>query len=165
MSTYAADTNVSSEKSRGEIERTLSRYGAHIVFHSYGCWEWVGPVNANGYALLGNGQTGHRYFYQVFRGEIPDDLVLDHVCHTTLCPGGPTCPHRRCIRPDHLNITTRGANVLRGSNLRVIAGKKNECTYGHEMTPANTYVSPKGHRQCRECRKRREKNRRPRNVR
>lgn len=35
MSTYASDTNVSSEKSRGEIERTLSRYGAKSFMYGY----------------------------------------------------------------------------------------------------------------------------------
>jgi len=35
VSTYAADTNVSSEKSRGEIERTLSRYGARSFMYGY----------------------------------------------------------------------------------------------------------------------------------
>lgn len=35
MGTYAADTNVSSEKSRGEIERTLSRYGARSFMYGF----------------------------------------------------------------------------------------------------------------------------------
>jgi hypothetical protein len=35
VSTYAADTTVSSEKSRGEIERTLSRYGAKSFMYGY----------------------------------------------------------------------------------------------------------------------------------
>ncbi|WP_301119722.1 hypothetical protein [Mycolicibacterium fortuitum] len=35
MATYASDTSVSSEKSRGEIERTLSRYGAKSFMYGY----------------------------------------------------------------------------------------------------------------------------------
>ncbi len=35
MGTYAADTNVSVEKSRGEIERTLERYGASSFMYGW----------------------------------------------------------------------------------------------------------------------------------
>ncbi|MGU3650656.1 hypothetical protein [Mycolicibacterium sp. A43C] len=35
MGTYAADTDVSSEKSRGDIERTLSRYGAKSFMYGF----------------------------------------------------------------------------------------------------------------------------------
>lgn len=35
MATYASDTSVSSERSRGEIERTLSRYGARSFMYGY----------------------------------------------------------------------------------------------------------------------------------
>jgi hypothetical protein len=41
---------------------------------------------------------------------------LDHLCHNAdlQCPGGRGCPHRRCVRPDHLEVVTRQVNVRRG---------------------------------------------------
>lgn len=48
MGTYAADTSVSSEKSRAEIERTLARYGADEF--AYG---WSGQRAMVGFVLSG----------------------------------------------------------------------------------------------------------------
>lgn len=41
MATYAADTSVSSDKSRAEIERTLSRYGADSFMYG---WDRSGAI-------------------------------------------------------------------------------------------------------------------------
>ena len=160
---YAAKTDVGSDRSRAEIERTLTRYGHHIDIHQGACWEWTGPKDDHGYGVASTGRQSagraHRVIYEAFRGPVDPALDLDHRCHTSLCPGGDTCPHRACVRPDHLRPTPRRQNVLRGSHPTVLAHLRNECVAGHEMTPENTYVSPKGQRHCRACRKRREEER------
>jgi len=60
MSRFAECTSVSSEKSRAEIERTLSRYGSLIRFHRKGCWEWVGFINAHRERGLAHSPYGGR---------------------------------------------------------------------------------------------------------
>lgn len=162
MTKYAAETGVSSEQSRAEIERTLQRYGHLVTFSESvgGCWAWQGTITDQGYGRASVTKTrsaqAHRLFYEIFRGPIPEELVLDHLCHTTLCVGGPSCPHRRCVNPAHLIPTERGHNARRASSGTNRLRAEGRCKRGHEMTPENTYVSPKGQVQCRECRSFRE---------
>lgn len=105
-----------------------------------GCW--VHPsVNANGYATTGSGsQTvyAHRYVYERMRADIPDGLVIDHLCR-----------NRACINPWHLEPVTQRTNVLRGA----LAGrnKPTSCKHGHPYTPENSYYTPQGIRSCRTC--------------
>jgi hypothetical protein len=51
-------------------------------------------------------------------GPIPPGLYVDHACHTTDpdCAGGPNCPHRRCVNPDHLELVTDDENRRRARN-------------------------------------------------
>jgi len=99
------------------------------------CWKWVGSVNDNGYGQFNNGETmvkSHQFVYELMVGPIPKGKVLDHTCHDPkLCPGGPSCPHRRCVNPTHLDPVTRGENVRRG-----VAGIwlfKEFCDRGHKL--------------------------------
>lgn len=45
----------------------------------------------------------HREMYMAFKGEIPEGLVLDHLCR-----------NRPCINPDHLEPVTLNENKRRG---------------------------------------------------
>lgn len=110
------------------------------------CWLWEGS-SRNGYGLFswGSGReqntTGaHRYAYQLERGEIPEELVIDHLCRVPLC-----------VNPDHLEPVTRGENVLRGVGNPAVNRDKTHCLKGHEFTPENTYFNKHGHRGCRAC--------------
>lgn len=114
-----------------------------------GCWHWLGTINHSGYGYISvNGvlHMAHRVAYEQAVGPIPPGLVLDHVCHDPAsCVGGKACLHRRCVNPDHLNLTTRGENTRRGGNT-----VKTHCKRGHEYTPENTYRHGNA-RYCREC--------------
>lgn len=150
MTRYAETTTVSSSKSRAEIEATLERYGRHLRIHGKGgCWEWTGPRTINGYARMSLSKTrhcvAHRVIYELFRGPIPDGLDLDHLCRV-----------RHCVNPAHLEPVTRRENVMRGESPKIKAHLAGRCVRGHEMTAQNTYISPKGVRQCRECNRIRE---------
>lgn len=79
-----------------------------------GCWQWTGTVRPEGYANHGN-TTAHRFAYELLRGPIPNDLVLDHICHDpTVCVGGKACLHRRCVNPDHMRLVTTAENLAGG---------------------------------------------------
>ena len=118
------------------------------------CFGWTGATG-NGYAQLGiEGKTTkvHRWVYETFVGPIPEDYDVDHVCHNKdeSCPGGITCPHRRCTRPDHLEAVPHRENVLRSSSaIPAVNARKTCCPrcggpYSYKRS---------GERYCKPCRK------------
>jgi hypothetical protein len=126
------------------------------------CWEWQGYTDKQGYGFICVRRDGkkttpsiHRYFYENLVGEIPDGAHLDHTCHNKdeSCPGGKICRHRRCANPDHLEPVTPEENILRGKGEAAKNAAKTHCPEGHEYSDENTYIEPKGGRQCITCRK------------
>lgn len=116
------------------------------------CWPWTGPrMKKSGYGRVGGHSPrrtyAHRWMYEQMYGPIPTGMTVDHECHNDdrMCRGGIACPHRLCINPEHLGLATLGENTRRGQASRAY------CKRGHEFTPENTYVTPTGNRQCREC--------------
>lgn len=70
-----------------------------------GCWEWT-RATRNGYGAVGIGQKVvyvHRWVYEDMVAEIPDGLVIDHLCE-----------NRRCANPEHLDVVTPTVNKERG---------------------------------------------------
>lgn len=68
-----------------------------------GCWEWIGTISPKGYGVIGhrlNGKSAKlqalKFSYQRFIGEIPDGLIIEHLCQK-----------RDCVNPDHLKATTK----------------------------------------------------------
>lgn len=124
-----------------------------------GCWLWGGFVNPRGYGhVQHNGTTrlAHRSFYETYVGPIPAGLTIDHVCHNDSdCAGGPTCLHRRCVNPQHLEAVPHRENILRGLCQAAANAKKTHCKRGHEFTPDNLYhftnASGRQSRKCRTC--------------
>lgn len=84
------------------------------------CWPWTGWIKDNGYGHAGAGHNqstyAHRRAYALVIGPIPALAELDHTCHNAdpSCVGGPTCQHRRCANPAHLEAVTHLVNVRRG---------------------------------------------------
>ena len=69
------------------------------------CMFFTGYVNPTGYCKIrfrGKIQQAHRVSYIVFKGEIADDMQIDHLCR-----------NRACIRPEHLEAVTREENMAR----------------------------------------------------
>lgn len=130
------------------------------VDKSRDCWLWTGGKSNTGYGafnLGGRPDSAHRIAFVWERGEVPEGMVLDHICHNDdkLCIGGVGCIHRLCVNPNHLEVVTRGENVRRGKLVQAAIArylKRTHCRNGHEMTEGNTFQKPNtSQRICREC--------------
>ena len=107
-----------------------------------GCWIWTGPVEKDGYGytrIEGKKIRVHRLVYTIMVADIPDGLVIDHLCHV-----------RACANPEHLNPVPIAVNSARN-----VHSLKTECAHGHPYTPENTYVRYGTQRNCRTCNLRR----------
>lgn len=67
------------------------------------CWEWVGAINTDGYAVLkvgGKVRRVARVVWELAHGPIPNGLLICHSCDNPLC-----------ARADHLMIGSQRANI------------------------------------------------------
>lgn len=134
-------------------ERFLARVDQNAMAP---CWEWIGTLHSSG--RTGYGWTGqelaHRASYELFVGPIPTAHDIDHECHNRSdCPGGPRCPHRRCVNPEHLKPDNHRANVLRGMSSAAEVTRTNKCVKrSHPLIGTNLYiVKSTGARRCLAC--------------
>lgn len=113
------------------------------------CWNWIGTKKSNNYGqfwLNNKPYRVHRIVYELYKGKIPNGLILDHLCR-----------NRRCCNPEHLEPVTNQENVVRG-----LAGKtvnrynphkdKTHCSNGHPYSGENLLFN-KNKRVCRTCKK------------
>lgn len=85
-----------------------------------GCWVWLKSRSRDGYGWASlNNKTfqAHRLVFELMRGQVPDGLVLDHICRV-----------RHCVNPAHLEPVTPRENLVRS-----------------ELTPAGMVVCKRGH--------------------
>jgi hypothetical protein len=124
------------------MKTTAERFWAKVTGGNVDtCWEWTASKARGGYGRLNiNGRTAlaHRWAYEHLIAPIPQGLDLDHLCR-----------NRACVNPWHLDPVTRGVNLRRGQHWE---SAKTHCHHGHPFTEENTYLTPAGHRECRECR-------------
>ena len=107
------------------------------------CWNWLGPLNDRGYGQFRVGQQMmrcHRVLYEWLVADVPEGLVLDHLCE-----------NQKCVNPDHTVPKTQRANVQRGHGITAVNARKTHCLNGHELSGDNLYVKPSGQRICRTC--------------
>lgn len=84
-----------------------------------GCWLWNRQLYPSGYGSFfahGRNRRAHRFSYELYKGEIPEGLLVLHSCDTP-----------RCVNPDHLRVGTDQDNtqdkISRGRcNLKKKAG-------------------------------------------
>lgn len=111
-----------------------------------GCHIWGGAVQTRGYGSFcwgGKGKTilAHRWaFIYLGKNDIPDDLVIDHVCR-----------NRLCVNPEHMRVVTNKENVLAGESFAAVNAVKTHCRRGHSLE--NAIPDGRVKRRCVECRR------------
>lgn len=116
------------------------------IIKKKGCWLWIGYITNNGYGMIHYKRKtdySHRVSYQIFKGKIPENKELDHLCR-----------NRSCINPKHLEPVIRSENALRGlgpKKLGLLNSSKKKCQNGHFFNKKNTYYRKSGGRACRPC--------------
>jgi hypothetical protein len=129
--------------------RLPERFWAKVVPEpNTGCWIWTASTDGRGYGHCsdGHGKTVHAYrlAYETLVGPVPEGLELDHV-------RARGCVGRACVNPAHLEPVTHQENVRRGDGWSGRHARATHCPAGHPYDEANTYVDPRGKRQCRQC--------------
>lgn len=108
------------------------------------CWPWRRPLKPNGYGqfkLEGLNWGSHRLAWVLTNGEVPDGLVIDHLCR-----------NRGCCNPAHMEPVTNAENVLRGIGVTAQNAAMTHCAQGHPLTGDNMRrVGAKKQRSCVTC--------------
>lgn len=74
------------------------------VAEESGCWVWQGHIQPDGYPrfrIQSRGVQAHRWFYELYKGEIPPKFEVHHVCRNTAC-----------VNPEHLEALPREEHTL-----------------------------------------------------
>jgi len=128
------------EEAKEKLPPELDRFTVDSVT---GCWNWKSPINTKGYGKAyykKKNCSAHREVYKYIVGEIPEGLVIDHLCR-----------NRKCVNPKHLEPVTNKENQMRGEGISAINARKTHCIRGHEFTEENTIIFAKTRRRCRKC--------------
>jgi hypothetical protein len=125
-------------------QATWDRFCAKIACRNESdCWEWQGAKHS-GYGRFqvhGAPRAAHRVLMVWIRGEVPSELVVDHLCK-----------NRGCVNPNHLEVVTRGINVVRSNSVTGVQSRQQYCKNGHPLHGDNLRID--GHsRRCKLCRK------------
>lgn len=115
------------------VYRTLAESLFSKIKVTNGCWFWTGTITKYGYGVIHrkikvNGKTihfAHRVMEELFSGQIPPGLQVDHICRV-----------RHCVKPTHLRVVTVRENALNKDGIH-----KNHCVNGHPLTTDNLQIT------------------------
>ena len=115
-----------------------------------GCWIWMASRKPKGYGSfygkVGSTDQAHRWAWMLYRGPIPDGMMIDHICRV-----------HACVNPDHLRVVTARQNTIENSlSFMAVNARKTHCIHGHSLEGLG-----RGHylrrskglvfRRCRQC--------------
>lgn len=66
------------------------------------CWVWTASTDRTGYGKIakeGKLTPAHRVSWSMVNGDIPEGMMVDHLCH-----------NHGCVNPDHLRLATMKQN-------------------------------------------------------
>lgn len=116
------------------------RFESHCIPEpNTGCWLWIGATGSDGYGKAivdGRSRRAHRVSWEMFRGEIPPDVVI---CHR--------CDNPPCVNPSHLFLGTQLDNIADRHSKGRSAGPRG-------VLNPNAKLNPKAVREIRELRAR-----------
>lgn len=119
-----------------------------------GCWEWTAFRSPAGYGKFGMFREqlwlAHRWAYTRWKGPIPEGIQVDHECHNAdlSCRGGPDCPHRGCVNPEHLSLKTARQNAI---DSRYRKRDSSKCFNGHPYNRRSLFYYKDGDKGCLIC--------------
>lgn len=136
------------------FESKIDKSGEH--------WLWTGYIRENGYGQFNwlrekdgrnIGAQTHQLAFELYHGEIPEDMEVGH-----------TCEFRHCVRHikamthsenQHMRDVSRRSRGLEPIKRTTFIDKptKTHCKNGHKLTGDNIYKSPRGHFECKTCRR------------
>lgn len=93
----------------------IARFSGRWVLSTNGCWIWAGRLKDGYGRIVVDGEVlyAHRYAWRLYKGPIPEGMVIDHICMD-----------RRCVNPSHLCATTMPLNSgISAWRRRLAAGK------------------------------------------
>jgi hypothetical protein len=124
------------------------RFAEKVAIRPDGCWIWTGATSMLGarknfpygnVSYQGKKWQAHRFSYLLYKGAIPKELEIDHLCKVT-----------NCVNPDHLEAVTYTENVRRSSRYHPDGST---CSRGHLMMLGNYKMRPEGFKRCLLCMK------------
>lgn len=144
---YLPATELKKRDGRHKPEELPARFHNRLVVDTFGCWLWTASHNGKGYGMIfwrDQRWYTHRLAYTLLVGDIPDGLVIDHLCR-----------RRLCANPAHMELVTPRENTQRGSN-----ALRTHCKNGHPYDETNTYWRKNQYgRGCRACHAERQRKR------
>ena len=75
------------------------------------CWIYTGHLDRYGYGQISDNYkttTVHRCMFKIHKGDIPEGLVVSHICDTKYPKDSKD--YRRCCNPAHLEAVTNAEN-------------------------------------------------------
>ena len=129
------------------VQRDIDRFWAKVIIDcACDCWVWVGARTEGGYGQFrvggrrGQVKLAHRLAWETWRGPIPPELQIDHLCRV-----------RACVNPAHMEPVSQRVNILRGTGYTARSARRTECPNGHPHSEETNGFTGRGKRYCKTC--------------